>query len=183
LLLFVEQAAGCWQEVRELTSRAEPAVAANIATPCAMNVWSLLACALANIWLGNQPEAQRLERSAKDLGMEGYDLMFDPLYVEMAIARGELAVVERKLSEWSPEGFEDVDGLIARLNALIALGRRAEIEKEAPAILRPNSYVEPFALRALGFAGRDDALIGQAIKRFEAMGLDWHATQTRKLLV
>jgi hypothetical protein len=182
LLIGVEQAAGRWGAVRDLASRAEPAVAANIATPCAANVSSLLACALANVHLGNVQEARRLERSAEDLGMEGYSDLFDPLYVEIAVARGESAEVERKLGEWSPGGFEDVDGLIARLNALVALERRGEIEVEAPAILKPKTYLEPFALRALGFAREDDELIEQAIVRFEEMGLDWHATETRKLL-
>jgi hypothetical protein len=113
--------------------------------------------------------------------MEGYDFILDPIHVEIAIARGDLAEVERKLSEWSPGGFDDVDGLIARLNAQIALERRTEIENEAPAILKPKTYLEPFVLRALGFARKDPALIAQAIKRFEAMGLDWHAAETRKL--
>ena len=40
----------------------------------------------------------------------------------------------------------------------------------------------PFALRALGFARGDERLIEQATERFEAMGLDWHAAETRKLL-
>jgi len=182
LLIGVEQAAGRWEAVRDLTSRAEPAVAANIATPCAANVSSLLACALANVWLGNEQEARRLERSAEDLGMEGYSDFFNPIYVEIAVARGELAEVGRKLGDWSPGGFEDVDGLVARLNALVTLERRAEIEEEAPAILKPKTYLEPFALRALGFAREDDALIEQALERFEEMGLDWHATETRKLL-
>jgi hypothetical protein len=93
-----------------------------------------------------------------------------------------LAEVERKLSEWSPEGFLDVDGLIARLNALVALERRAEIEEEAPAFVKPGTYLEPFALRALGYARGDHALTREAIKRFEAMGLDWHAAKTRNLM-
>jgi hypothetical protein len=181
-LISVEHAAGSWQVVRDLAKRAELAVAANIATPCALNVWSLLACALANIRLGNDQEARRLERIAEDLGMEGYGYSFDPMYIEIAVARGEPAAIERKLNEWSPGGFEDFDGLIARLNALVALGRRAEIEEEAPAILKPKSYLEPFALRALGFARGDDALIEQAISRFEAMGLEWHAAETGNLL-
>jgi class 3 adenylate cyclase/tetratricopeptide (TPR) repeat protein len=180
LLIGVEQAAGRWEAVRDLTSRAEPAVAANIATPCAANVWSLLGCALANVQLGNEQEARRLERSAEDLGMEGYS--FDPVYIEIALARGDLAEVERRLSEWSPEGFLDVDGLIARLNALVALERRAEIEEEAPAFAKPNTYLEPFALRALGYARGDNRLIRQAMERFEAMGLDWHAAETGDLL-
>jgi len=181
-LIAVEHAAGRWEAVRDLTSRAEAAVAANIATPCVLNVWSLLASALANVQLESDKEARRLERSAADLGMEGYGLFLDPINVEIAIARGEMAEVERVLSEWSPGGFGDVDGLIARLNALVALGRSPEIENEAPALLKPRTYLEPFVLRALGFGRKDDGLIGQAIQRFEAMGLDWHAAQTRKLL-
>jgi hypothetical protein len=180
LLIEVEVAGGRWDVVHQLTSRAESAVAANIATPCASNARSLLECALANVHLGNEEEARRLVRSAEDLGMEGYS--FDALYIEMAIARRDLAEVERRLSEWSPEGFWDDVGLIARLNALVALDRRAEIEAEAPAMLKPKTYLEPFALRALGYARGDEELNQQAVERFEAMGLDWYATETRGLV-
>jgi hypothetical protein len=110
-------------------------------------------------------------------------MFFDPLHVEIALARGDLAEVERKLSQWSPQGFQDVEGLVARLNALVALGRRAEIEEEAPTLLKPKTFIEPFALRALGFARGNDTLIEQAIERLEAMGLGWHAAETRKLLI
>ncbi|MEK6191381.1 MAG: adenylate/guanylate cyclase domain-containing protein [Chloroflexota bacterium] len=182
MLISVDFAAGRWEAVRDLTPRAEAAVAANMATPCVMNAWSLLASALANVQLENDQEARRLERSAADLGMEGYGDWLDPLHIEIAIARGELAEVERKLSEWNPGGLGDIDGLVTRLNALVALERRVEIENEAPAFLKPKSYLEPFALRALGFARKDDGLIAQAIQRFEAMGLDWHAAETKKLL-
>jgi tetratricopeptide (TPR) repeat protein len=180
LLINVEQVVGRWDVVRDLTARAESAVAANIATPCASNVRSLLTCALANVHLGNDQEARRLERSAADLGMEGYS--FDSLYVEIATARGDLAALERMLGGWSPEGFGDDDGLIARMNALVALERRAEIEVEAPAMLKPKTYLEPFALRALGYARGDVGLIRQAIERFDAMGLDWHTAKTRRLM-
>jgi class 3 adenylate cyclase/tetratricopeptide (TPR) repeat protein len=182
MLISVECAAGRWEALRDLTSRAESAVALNIATPCVLNVWSLLASALANVQLENDQEARRLERSADDLGMEGYGHVLDPMHVEIAIARGERAEVERLLGDWSPGGFDDSDGIIARLNALVALERRADIENEAPAILKPKTYLEPFALRAMGFARKNDALIEQAIRRFEAMGLDWHEAETRKLL-
>ena len=62
------------------------------------------------------------------------------------------------------------------------MGRGARIEEEAPSLLRPGTYVEPFALRALGFARKDDGLVEHAITRFESMGLDWFAAETRKLL-
>lgn len=177
-----EHAAGCWDAIRELVPRVEAAVEVNIATPCSMNVWTLLACARASIHLGDEAEARRLEQKAEDLGMEGYDLVFDPAHIEIALGRGELDVVERKLEEWSPGNMRDIEGLVALLNALSALGRRDEIEAEASALVKPNTYIEPFALRALGFARRDDALVGRAIQRLEAMGLDWHAAQTKQLL-
>jgi len=180
LLIDVEVASGCWDVVRGLTSRAESAVAANIATPCAANVRSLLDCALGNIHLGNEQEARRLERSAEGLGMEGYS--FDATYVEIAIARVDLGEVERRLTEWSPEGFLDLEGSIARLNGLVALGRRSEIEEEAPAMVKPKTYLEPFALRALGYARGENELIQRAVERFQVMGLDWHAAETGNMI-
>jgi class 3 adenylate cyclase len=183
LLVDVEHAAGRWEAVHDLTPRTEQAVAANIATPCVGNAATLLVCALANLHHGNQQEADRLEQSAEDLGFEGYGAVLDPLHVDIAIARGDLDRLERKLREWSPLGFRDVPGLVARLNALVLLGRRAEIEQEAPALVKPQTYLEPFALRALGFAREDARLVERAIQRFDAMDLDWHAAETRKLLV
>lgn len=38
------------------------------------------------------------------------------------------------------------------------------------------------ALRALGIAREDRALLEQAAVRFEAMDCDWHAGETRRLL-
>jgi len=63
----------------------------------------------------------------------------------------------------------------------MALGRAAEIEEVAPILLKPETRGEPFALRALAFARGDTELFQQAITRFEEMGLDWHAAQTRDL--
>jgi hypothetical protein len=45
----------------------------------------------------------------------------------------------------------------------------------------PGTYLEPFALRTLGIARRDPALVAQAQERFEAMALDWYAAETREL--
>jgi len=182
LLIEIEHAAGCWQEVADLAERAEAAVAANIATPCAMNGWSLLACARANVHLGNEPEARRLEQTVDELGMEGYGTDFEPHRIEIAIARGELAEVERRLAESEEAGFDNVDAILARLHALLALGRVAEVEAEAPAFLKPDTYLEPFVLRALGLARGDSDLVARAIERFEAMNLDWHAAETRRQL-
>ena len=48
--------------------------------------------------------------------------------------------------------------------------------------MRPKTYLEPFALRALGVVREDEKLIEQALGCFEAMGLDWHAAQTGTVL-
>ena len=182
MMINLEACAGCWRTVEDMTARAEGAVSANLATPCVLNAMSLLVCALAQVRRGNEREARRLEQSSEALGMEGYGFVLIPTHVEIGIARGDLTEVERRLDEWRPRGFWDVDGLVARLNALVALGRQREIEEEAPSMLKSKSYLEPFVLRSLGFARKDAGLIERAIERFAAMGLDWHAAETRKLL-
>jgi len=46
----------------------------------------------------------------------------------------------------------------------------------------PGIYLEPFALRSLGTVREDELLIERAVDRFRAMGLEWHAEPSRKLL-
>ena len=180
LNLDIEWVTGNWDAIRAYTPRVEAAVAANIATPCASNVLSLISCAIAHVHLGDKDEARRLERSADELGMEGY--RFDTPKVELAVARGDLEDLERRLATWQPAGFWDYDAVIARLNGLIALGRRGDIEREAAALRRPGSYLDPFVLRALGFARGDGSAIEEAARRFEELGMSWYATDTRRLL-
>jgi hypothetical protein len=47
-------------------------------------------------------------------------------------------------------------------------------------LLRPGTYLEPFALRALGIVRGDPALVDEAAFRFDTMALGWHAAQTRR---
>jgi hypothetical protein len=70
----------------------------------------------------------------------------------------------------------------AFLDSLALLGERDRIEAEAPQWVRPDAYVAPFAVRALGVVRNDMALLTDAIARFEALGLEWHAEETRRLL-
>ena len=67
-----------------------------------------------------------------------------------------------------------------RLDGLAALRARERIEDEAPPLVVPGAYIEPFALRALGIVSDAD-LIEQAQTRFGELGLDWHAAQTTAL--
>jgi hypothetical protein len=62
------------------------------------------------------------------------------------------------------------------------LKKQSVVEREAPPLSRPGIYLEPFALRALGAVREDELLIERAVDRFTAIGLEWRAEQSRKLL-
>jgi class 3 adenylate cyclase/tetratricopeptide (TPR) repeat protein len=182
--VHVETRAGRWDDVRQLSSRVERAVEANLATPCPLNVSALLECALACAQLGEDAEASRLEAKADAIGMVGYGFAVDPPKLGLAVVRNDLAELRRLVAAMDPEELEAwaFGPRAARCDALVALGAREQIEAEAPHWLQPGTYVEPFALRALGVARDDEALLSEAVARFEALGLDWHAGETRKLL-
>ena len=179
---MVEELAGSWDAARELRETAEQTVAEN-ATRCVFNPRSLLVCALASELAGDEGEAQRLEEAADSLGMEGFGLSVDAPRLRLAIARGELGTVEQLLADATePAYFVRLPALTARLDALAALSDRPRLEAEAPPLLRPATYVEPFALRALGLVRDDEEFLAKAVARFEAMGLGWHAGETRALM-
>jgi class 3 adenylate cyclase len=175
---------GRWDEARARAAEAERTVDANqaAATPCVMDVSILLNCAVASARAGDEDEARRLESKAHGIGMEGgrwYHGWFDPPGMRLALARHELGTLaelaEHDLDwEWEPAS--------TYLDALAALGDRERIEAEAPKWLQPGTFGEPFALRALGVARDDRALLRQALARFQALELPWHAEQTRRLL-
>jgi hypothetical protein len=52
-----------------------------------------------------------------------------------------------------------------------------------PTPVNPMTYLGAFALRALGFARRDTSMMNDALARFEAMGLEWHVAETRRLQI
>ncbi|MEX2212430.1 MAG: adenylate/guanylate cyclase domain-containing protein [Gaiellaceae bacterium] len=179
LRLEVEEVAGGWDTIRVLTARMEEAVFANLDTPCVRNQRSLLICAAASMEAGDAAEADRLERTAEELGMQGYDFLFDPPRMRLAMLRGNLDRVGDLLEV--PPSHTLSFGLAAhsvRMDALAALRDRERIEREAPALLLPDTILEPFALRALGVVREDEELVRQAQARFGAIGLSWHAAQT-----
>ncbi|MEX2646849.1 MAG: adenylate/guanylate cyclase domain-containing protein [Gaiellaceae bacterium] len=183
LRLEVEEVAGGWDTIRSLASSMERAVHANLDTPCARNQRSLLVCAAASQEAGETAEAERLERAAEELGMEGYDYLFEPPRLRLAMLRGNLDRVGELLDV--PPSHTLSFGLASRavrMDALAALRDRERVEREAPDLLRPGSMLEPFALRALGVVREDAELIHQAQERFEELGLGWHAAQTAVLV-
>jgi hypothetical protein len=73
--------------------------------------------------------------------------------------------------------------LATQLDAAAALDKREVVEECAPPLLVTGSYIEPFALRALGRVRRDAELMERAAATFAAAGLEWHARETSALLV
>jgi hypothetical protein len=177
--VLVETLAGRWDAVRELARQAERTVDENADTPCPQNVTTLLHCALASTYGGDEVEAHRLEERAAAIGMQGWRFWFDPPRIRLALARGDLAALHDLVEGQAVDAIEPPAAL---LDALVALDDREQIEAEAPKWLRPGTYGEPFALRALGVARSDQTLIRQAVERFAAMKLSWHVEQTQQLI-
>ena len=187
VLLFVEEALGHWDDVRRLQRRVERAVAANQGTPCVLNPRTLFSCAVACAELGLDSETRRLEEAAVEQGFQDRGLGFwlDPPPAHLALLRGDLERVDALLESSGATWHWSLDGslyaLATKLDALIALGRTREAEEAATPLLQAGTYLEPFALRTLGLVQGDRALAEQAVERFEAMGLGWHAAKTRAL--
>jgi DNA-binding SARP family transcriptional activator/class 3 adenylate cyclase len=184
VMLEVEQLAGGWERIRELTPRAERA-AEQSTTRCLHSRLGLLTCALGSAYLGDEQEARRLEARSEKYGTDRYGREESAIW--LALRRGDLDTVERLLGELERPGksllrSRKLAPVAARLDALAALERRDTLEQDAPPLLRPGTYLEPFALRALGLVRGDPALVEQAADEFEAMALGWHAAQTRNLL-
>jgi tetratricopeptide (TPR) repeat protein len=183
--LEVEETSGGWDAILALAERTERAVEANLATPCIRNARSLLVTALAAAEQGDDGRARELEERAREVETAGYDLVLSAPRVRLALLRGELddlGVLPPPIREYGPQTWFALAAISARLDALAELGDRERLEDEAPELAKPGTYLEPFALRALGRVQRDAELIGRAAELFDAMGLDWHAAQTRAYL-
>jgi DNA-binding SARP family transcriptional activator/class 3 adenylate cyclase len=177
--VLVDVLTGDWEAARTRTARAELACAANRDTPCQFDWRTLLMCALAQAQLGDEGEARRLEELAVAGLVVGGPAAREPALLRLALLRGDREAVERLLAEDPGPSLWDVDYRAARLDALVAARDGERVEEEAPALIQLGGYVEPFALRALGLARGERALLERAAERFDAMGLGWRAAETR----
>ena len=184
VLLEVEEICGGWHRILELAERTEASVEANLTTPCVRNARALLLVALAAAYTGDDETARRYEGRAEEVATEGYDFV-------LVAPRTWLALLRREMDEVAPLDPADLarvrpeyalPAVAARLDALAALKEEALVERDARPLLQRGTYLEPFALRALGAVREDHRLIEQAAERFDAMALRWHAQQSRKLL-
>jgi hypothetical protein len=182
-LLEAEELAGGWETVAGLVDRAREVALANLDTPCGRNSRSLVVCAVGAQVVGDDETAAELEQLADELKLPGNQWSLDGPRIRLALARGALETIGDigPISSGHNLSF-GLAGLSARLDGLAALRDRDRIEAEAPALAAADTYLEPFALRALGVVREDEELLRRAHERFEAMGLTWHAAQTASLV-
>jgi hypothetical protein len=182
----LEEVAGGWDTLREVTPQVERAVADNLATPCIRNYRTLVLCAAASHTAGDSREGARLETAAEALTPVGHDLVLSGARLRLALAKDDLDELERVVgASWDriKHTWWYLPAQTARLDALARLGDRDRLEEEAEPLIRLDGTVlAAFALRALGQVRGDRELVRRALVRFQAMGLDWHAEQTRALL-
>ncbi len=185
--LEVRELMGDWPSIQERRQSVERLVAENLDTPCIRNARSLLVEAVAHSYGGDPGTARRLEERALEIAFEGFGFRLFGPRVRLALLRNELDVVEEMIDEDVSRRGHDwmvtMATVTTRLDGLLALGRREDVEREAAPFTTARSVLRPFALRALGAARDDAALLQEAIERFEAFGLGWHAEQTRLLVL
>jgi class 3 adenylate cyclase len=182
--LELDELLGRWDSIRLRAAEAESIVAENADSSCIRKPRSLLVSALAFAHGQDPRHAAELERKADKLGMEAYGTVLGAPRIQLALTRSDTARLDELLA--SPPSVRKTNAfflsaMAARLDALTTLGRRPEIEAEAPPLLQRGTYLEPFALRALGLAQEDAEQLAQAATAFDALGLSWHATATRAI--
>lgn len=174
---------GDWEHVVESTDRVAQAVDANLATPCVRNPRGMLLCAVAHACEGDETRAAELERDADRIGGIGYESYLSGPRLRLALQRGDRDAADSLLELHVERGFVwGAGAMAARIDALLAFGRRDLVELELPVFLQPGIVLEPFALRALGATRRDDDLLARADELFTGLGLEWHRAQTERLL-
>jgi class 3 adenylate cyclase len=180
----LESAVGNWGAIQSLTQQTEDAVEANLLTPCPFNVGVLLIAGLGMVHGGDDGSAKRLVAKAEAIGMVGYHDLHAARWLNLAVARADHGEARRIMGSIAPTWLTPAAWELwaALFDGLAMLKERDRIESDAPVWVRPDAYVAPFAVRALGIARHDAALLIDALARFEAMGLDWHAHQTRLAL-
>jgi class 3 adenylate cyclase len=181
-VIELEELLGHWDRIRELQAEVEQAVADNVATPCVRNERSLLVCALANAYEGDEESTRRLENLAEANAMEGYGTVIGAPRQQLALHRGDTDRVASLLGEPAVRRstWFYLSSVATHLDALAALGERDRVESEAPRLAGGSVYLEPFALRALGIVRSSEDLLQQAAERFAALGLAWQAARCRR---
>jgi hypothetical protein len=182
LFCEVEEAGGGWDAIAARSDDIVAAVEGNLETPCTRNARSLLLAAVALLVTGTRAPA--LETRAMELAHRGWAAggLAAPA-IRLGLLLGDRGEIERWLDLDVFRMYVYGPGVMtARLDALAALRDRAQVEELAPAYVGDGLFLEPFALRALGVVRGDDELLERADRLFLERELDWHRSQTERLL-
>lgn len=181
--LRLESAVQDLEAIRRLTQRTEESIEANLVTPCPFNVGLLILLAAGWADAGSNVEAKRLLARVEDIGMTSYVAFHTPRWLALALARHDREEIRRIIDSIQPAWLApgNWDQWTTLFDGLVEVGDTARIEAEASQWLDRDMFVTPFAVRALAYARRDEALLNDAAARFEIMGLDRHAQRTRAL--
>jgi len=182
--LEVEELAGSWDAILAFEGELVQAVDENRSTPCVRNPRSLLVCAVAEEIAGSTERSRELEGLAAELDTEGLGMTVDAPRMRLALVRGDIEVLTSLLGdeEWMKrQTWFVLPGAAVRLDALAVVGSHDDVAEAAETFAPAASYVEPFALRALGIVSEDEALLARADDRFRALGLSWYRAQTDRL--
>jgi len=132
---------------------------------------------------GDEARAAELFERAQRFQGEGWSANIDALWLRLALVRDDRQEAERLVEARFDRDFVFGPSHWATLLDALAVLRRADrLEQLAPRGLQPSTYLEPFALRALGVVRCDDDLLARADECFATLGLEWHRAQTERLL-
>jgi class 3 adenylate cyclase/tetratricopeptide (TPR) repeat protein len=183
LRVLLESVLGRWDVLADLAQEADAAAVANADFACQFNWRTLLVCALAPQYLGDEREARRLETIGRESAVVFGPAEREPALLRLSLLRGDLGAAARILEALPAAGDAfGLDGPAARLDALAALGERDRLEQEAAPFLVRRSLTHQFELRALGISGDEPSIVDRAVAEFEAIGLGWRAEETRRFL-
>lgn len=183
LQVEVEELATDWAELVRITPFVERAAEENAETSCIRAPRSLLLCALAAECVGDAERARELERIATRYVHEEYGLSLAHPRLRLALVRGDRAALEAVLEPQDHHRYSFGPGPVAAaLDACALLRAKDRVEAETRGLLARESYLRPFAQRALAIVREDEVLLEQAQAGFSALGLEWHRAQTERLL-
>ena len=183
LLTEMDELTGAWPAIAALEEEIVERVETNLDTPCIRNARTLLLAAIARTAAGDDEASRELERRADEIETGGYEWSVVGPRIRLRLLRGELDGLERLMAPPGRHRLTFALPLVAAtLDGLAALRDGGLVERVAPQYLKPGTYLEPFALRALGIVREDETLVARAGERFRALRLHWHEAQTPTLV-
>jgi tetratricopeptide (TPR) repeat protein len=184
LELELHEVLGEWEEIRAMVPRVRDAVRENAATPCVRGPRSLLVCAAASAAADDEERVELLEREARELHVAGFGWIVDAPLIRLALHRHDLAEARRLIAESDfpitrRQTWYFTAAVAAHFDALIALGDRERVDRDAAEFLGTNTVLTAFATRALGSVRDDQVLLAEAATSFERYGFEDQAAKTR----